>query len=150
MTAAYARRRAAHEPLVEATQIKGDSEAHPFLSPNDEFADYGKAGWELGNLTMESKKTPDMFAGEYVREALKRGLLLEAQMGVNPYKFGVIGSTDRPLVSTDLRARPESIVMACPETRVTRGGMLRVFGWYDNEWGFSNRMLDIATRMGGA
>jgi glyceraldehyde 3-phosphate dehydrogenase len=63
---------------------------------------------------------------------------------------GVIGSTDRPLVSTDLRARPESIVMACPETRVTRGGMLRVFGWYDNEWGFSNRMLDIATRMGGA
>jgi glyceraldehyde 3-phosphate dehydrogenase len=61
---------------------------------------------------------------------------------------GVIGSTDMPLVSTDLRARPESIVMACPETRLTRGGMLRVFGWYDNEWGFSNRMLDIACRMG--
>ncbi len=61
---------------------------------------------------------------------------------------GVIGTTDRPLVSTDLRARPESIVMACPETRVTAGGMLRVFGWYDNEWGFSNRMLDVALRMG--
>jgi glyceraldehyde 3-phosphate dehydrogenase len=61
---------------------------------------------------------------------------------------GVIGATDRPLVSTDLRARPESIVMACPETRVTAGGMLRVFGWYDNEWGFSNRMLDVAQRMG--
>ena len=61
---------------------------------------------------------------------------------------GVIGSTDRPLVSTDLRARPESIVMACPETRVTAGGMLRVFGWYDNEWGFSNRMLDVARLMG--
>ncbi|MDP1576496.1 MAG: aldehyde dehydrogenase, partial [Cypionkella sp.] len=60
---------------------------------------------------------------------------------------GVIGSTLKALVSTDLRARPESIVMALPETRVTRGGMLRVFGWYDNEWGFSNRMLDIATRM---
>lgn len=60
---------------------------------------------------------------------------------------GVIGATDRPLVSTDLRARPESIVMACPETRVTAGGMLRVFGWYDNEWGFSNRMLDVALRM---
>ncbi|MEH7828036.1 type I glyceraldehyde-3-phosphate dehydrogenase [Gemmobacter denitrificans] len=57
---------------------------------------------------------------------------------------GVIGATDLPLVSSDLRARPESIVMACPETRVTRGGMLRVFGWYDNEWGFSNRMLDVA------
>ena len=94
MTAAYARRRAAHEPLVEATQIKGDSEAHPFLSPNDEFADFGKAGWELGNLTMESKKTPDMFAGEYVREALKRGLLIEQMTGVNPYKLGMIGSTD--------------------------------------------------------
>lgn len=94
MTAAYARRRAAREPLVEATQIKGDSEAHPFLSPNDEFADYGKAGWELGNLTMERKKTPDMFAGEYIREALKRGLKIEEMTGVNPYKFGMIGSTD--------------------------------------------------------
>lgn len=62
---------------------------------------------------------------------------------------GVIGATDRPLVSTDLRARPESIVMACPETRVTAQGLLRVFGWYDNEWGFSNRMLDIAARMAG-
>jgi len=61
---------------------------------------------------------------------------------------GVIGATDRPLVSTDLRARPESVVMACPETKVTDGGMLRVFGWYDNEWGFSNRMLDMAVRMG--
>jgi glyceraldehyde 3-phosphate dehydrogenase len=61
---------------------------------------------------------------------------------------GVIGATDRPLVSTDLRARPESVVMACPETKVTQGGMLRVFGWYDNEWGFSNRMLDMALRMG--
>jgi glyceraldehyde 3-phosphate dehydrogenase len=61
---------------------------------------------------------------------------------------GVIGATDRPLVSTDLRQRPESIVMACPETRMTPQGMLRVFGWYDNEWGFSNRMLDMALRMG--
>lgn len=62
---------------------------------------------------------------------------------------GVIGATDQPLVSSDLRARAESIVMACPETRVTGGGMLRVFGWYDNEWGFSNRMLDVALRMAG-
>ena len=61
---------------------------------------------------------------------------------------GVIGATDRPLVSTDLRARAESVVMACPETKVSAGGMLRVFGWYDNEWGFSNRMLDMALRMG--
>jgi Protein of unknown function (DUF3604) len=94
MTADYARRRAAREPLVEVTQIKGDSEAHPFLSPNDEFAGYGDAGWELGNLSMQAKKTSAMFAGEYVREALKRGLAIEARTGVNPYKFGMIGSTD--------------------------------------------------------
>ena len=61
---------------------------------------------------------------------------------------GVIGTTTAPLVSSDLRARPESIIMALPETRVTKGGMVRVFGWYDNEWGFSNRMLDVARRMG--
>jgi len=94
MTADYARRRASREPLVEATQIKGDSESHPFLSPNDEFADYGDAGWELGNLTMEGLKTPDMLAGDYVREALKRGLFIEQKTGVNPYKLGMIGSTD--------------------------------------------------------
>lgn len=60
---------------------------------------------------------------------------------------GVIGWTDRPLVSSDLRARPESIVMALPETRLCGGDLFRVFGWYDNEWGFSNRMLDVALRM---
>lgn len=94
MTAAYAKRRARLEPVVEITQIKGDSEAHPFLSPNDEFAGFGVAGWELSNLLGNEPKTPSMFAGEYVREALKRGLQLEQQMGVNPYKFGLIGSTD--------------------------------------------------------
>ncbi|MBA3909369.1 MAG: glyceraldehyde-3-phosphate dehydrogenase [Rhodobacter sp.] len=61
---------------------------------------------------------------------------------------GVIGTTDLPLVSSDLRARGESIVMACPETRITPQGLCRVFGWYDNEWGFSNRMLDMARLMG--
>ena len=61
---------------------------------------------------------------------------------------GVIGVTPKPLVSSDLRARPESIVMALPETRVAAGGLVRVFGWYDNEWGFSNRMLDVACLMG--
>ncbi len=63
---------------------------------------------------------------------------------------GVIGWTDRPLVSSDLRARPESIVMALRETAVTGGGLVRVFGWYDNEWGFSCRMLDVAARWGSA
>jgi len=60
---------------------------------------------------------------------------------------GVIGWTDKPLVSSDLRARPESLIVALPETRVTRGGLVRVFGWYDNEWGFSCRMLDMVMRM---
>jgi glyceraldehyde 3-phosphate dehydrogenase len=61
---------------------------------------------------------------------------------------GVIGTTDRPLVSSDLRARPESVVMALPETALAGDGLVRVFGWYDNEWGFSCRMLDIASRWG--
>jgi hypothetical protein len=94
MTAAYARRRARLEPVVEITQIKGDSESHPFLSPNDEFAGYGTAGWELNNLIGNQPKVPGMYAGEYVREALKRGMMIEQRTGVNPYKLGVIGSTD--------------------------------------------------------
>jgi len=94
ITAEYARRRAAHEPVVEITQIKGDSESHPFLSPNDEFAGYGTAGWDQNNLLNTQPTKSGDYAGSYVREALKRGLLLEQRMGVNPYKFGVIGSTD--------------------------------------------------------
>ena len=89
-----ARRRAAREPVTEITQIKGDSESHPFLSPNDEFSGFGTAGWDAGNLTMQIKKKNQDYAGEYIREALKRGLAIEARTGVNPYKFGVIGSTD--------------------------------------------------------
>jgi len=56
----------------------------------------------------------------------------------------IIGWTEKPLVSSDLRGRPESIVLSGPETSVSTGGLLRVFGWYDNEWGFSCRMLDMA------
>ncbi|MCG3269468.1 type I glyceraldehyde-3-phosphate dehydrogenase [Yoonia sp. I 8.24] len=62
-------------------------------------------------------------------------------------QIGVIGHTDKPLVSSDLRARPESLIVSLPETRVTAGGLVRVFGWYDNEWGFSCRMLDVAKIM---
>jgi glyceraldehyde 3-phosphate dehydrogenase len=76
-----------------------------------------------------------------------RPVTVEAVNAVLRGAGGVIGWTDRALVSTDLRARPESVVMATPETKVTAQGMLRVFGWYDNEWGFSNRMLDTACRM---
>ena len=89
---AYAERRQQWEPLYEATQIKGDGEAHPLLSPEDEFADYET--WDLGNLDMSQAKTDDMLAGEYTRSGLKRGLEFEQGLGINPYKFGLIGSTD--------------------------------------------------------
>lgn len=88
----WAEQRAKWEPLYEATQIKGDGEAHPFLSPNDEFADYET--WDIGNLDVSEAKSNDMLAGEYAREALKRGMQLEQKFGTNPYQFGMIGSTD--------------------------------------------------------
>ena len=59
----------------------------------------------------------------------------------------VLGWIDKPLVSVDMRARPESLVISGPEISVSPGGLLRVFGWYDNEWGFANRMLDVAALM---
>ncbi|HCF25364.1 MULTISPECIES: DUF3604 domain-containing protein [unclassified Novosphingobium] len=93
-SAEQARRRAAMEPLIEVTQYKGDSESHPFLSRNDEFASFGDAGWENGNAPLLQVKQPGMFAGEYAREALKRGLQIARQTGANPYAFGLIGSTD--------------------------------------------------------
>ena len=87
----YAERRQRWEPVYEVTQQKGDGEAHPLLSPDDEFADY--ATWDLASFGPEPK-TPEMLPREYAREALKRGLAYEAKLGVNPFKFGMIGSTD--------------------------------------------------------
>ena len=84
--------RARMEPIVEVTQIKGDGEAHPFLSPNDEFADYET--WDKSNLDGTEVKTDDMLQYEYARSALKIGLQLEKELGINPFKFGMIGSTD--------------------------------------------------------
>ncbi len=92
LTKEIAALRARLEPLVEATQIKGDSEAHPFLSPNDEFADYET--WDRSNLDGTEVKEKSMLRWEYSREALKTGLMLEQQLGINPYKFGMVGSTD--------------------------------------------------------
>jgi hypothetical protein len=88
----YAETRAQWERLYEVTQIKGDGEAHPFLSPNDEFANFER--WDKGNLDLSELKKSDMLEFEYARSALKNGLKLEQQLGVNPYKFGLIGSTD--------------------------------------------------------
>ncbi|MHC4552794.1 MAG: DUF3604 domain-containing protein [Planctomycetota bacterium] len=88
----YVKLRAKWEPHYEITQIKGDGEAHPYLSPDDEFADY--ENWDVGNLDISELKKPEMLKGEYAREALKMGLALEAKFGVNPYKFGFGGATD--------------------------------------------------------
>ncbi len=92
LDAEYVTERAKWEPAYEATQIKGDGETHPFLSPDDEFADYET--WAIGNLDVSVAKTNEMLAGEYAREALKRGLAIESRLGTNPYKFAMIGSTD--------------------------------------------------------
>jgi hypothetical protein len=88
----YAETRAKWERLYEVTQIKGDGETHPFLSPNDEFANFER--WDKGNLDLTVVKTPEMLAFEYARSALQNGLKVEKELGVNPYKFGMIGSTD--------------------------------------------------------
>jgi len=88
----YASLRAKWEPLYEVTQIKGDGETHSVLSPDDEFADYGT--WDVGNLDLTQLKKPEMLKGEYAREALKRGFTLEQELGINPYKFGMVGATD--------------------------------------------------------
>jgi hypothetical protein len=88
----YMRRRQRWEPLYEATQIKGNSETHPLLSPDDEFADYEI--WDKGNLDLSEAKTDGMLRYEYAREALKRGLAYQARDGINPFEFGLIASTD--------------------------------------------------------
>jgi hypothetical protein len=88
----YARTRARYEPVVEVTQIKGDSETHPFLSPDDEFADYDT--WDKTNIFGTARTTPQMLSGNYVRAALENGLVLQLKIGVNPFRFALIGSTD--------------------------------------------------------
>ena len=88
----YVEQRAKWERLYEVTQTKGTGEAHPFLSPNDEFADFEI--WDKGNLDASAAKKKEMLEFEYARSALKNGLKLEAKLGTNPYKFGMIGSTD--------------------------------------------------------
>ena len=89
---AYAETRQKWERLYEVTQLKGDGEAHPLLSNEDEFADYDN--WDWGNLDLTQAKTPAMLPGEYARSGLLRGLELQAKLGINPFKFGMIGATD--------------------------------------------------------
>ncbi len=92
LDAGYAETRQKWERLYEVTQLKGDGEAHPALSNEDEFADYET--WDWGNLDLSEAKTPAMLPGEYARSGLLRGLQLEAKLGTNPFKFGLVGATD--------------------------------------------------------
>ncbi len=86
MDAAYAARRSRWEPIMEITQMKGDGETHPYLSPDDEFADFER--WDVGNLDGSAPKKKEMLRYEYGRSALLTGLEVEAKVGVNPYDFG--------------------------------------------------------------
>jgi Protein of unknown function (DUF3604) len=88
----YAEQRAKWERLYEATQTKGTGEAHPALSPNDEFAAFEI--WDKGNLDGSVAKKQEMLEFEYVRSAYKNGLKLEQQLGTNPYKFGLVSGSD--------------------------------------------------------
>ena len=122
------------EPLYEATQIKGDGEAHPYLSPNDELAGYEL--WDKGNLNLSEAKKPEMLQGEYLRTALQTGLALEAKLGVNPYKFG---SSARPTAtprSPPPRRRTSSASTPAPSPPPHRAdhvilkfGDLEIMGW---------------------
>jgi hypothetical protein len=88
----YAEERIRWERLYEVSQTKGTTESHPYLSPNDELADFEI--WDKGNLDLTEKKESSMLEHEYARAAYKNGLKLEKKLGVNPYKFGLVGSTD--------------------------------------------------------
>ncbi|ANT62344.1 hypothetical protein AYJ57_18185 [Salipiger sp. CCB-MM3] len=88
----YAEQRQKWERLYEATQMKGDGEAHPFLSPDDAFADFET--WDYGNLDATAAKTEEMLPGEYARSGLLRGMVLEEELGTNPFKFGMVGAGD--------------------------------------------------------
>ena len=144
LTRAYAETRDRWEPVYEVTQIKGDGEAHPLLSPDDEFADYET--WDLGNLNLSQAKTEDMLQHEYGRSALKLGLQLDAELGVNPFQFGMIGSTDShtslPAVEEENFFGKHSGVEPSPEraAHVAIGapdGSMAFMGWDQVSSGFA-------------
>jgi hypothetical protein len=150
----YVRLRARWEPLYEITQIKGDGEAHPRLSPDDEFADY--ENWDVGNLDLSEAKTPSMLAGEYAREALKTGMMLQKRFGTNPYKFGFSGATDShtSLATAEeenffgkaTNAEPSPKRMLHPFTKTEKGafeGYQLVSSGYTGVWATENSRTAI-------
>jgi len=151
LTRELAETRARLEPLVEVTQIKGDGEAHPFLSPDDEFADFET--WDRSNLNGTELKSRDMLRWEYAREALKTGLMLEKQLGVNPYKFGMVGSTDAHTALSAVEEdnffgkhagvepgphRWEHIVIQAPDPKLNVMGWQQAAAGYAGVWAREN------------
>ncbi len=143
--------RARLEPLIEVTQIKGDGEAHPMLSPDDEFADYET--WDKSNLNGTEAKKPEMLQYEYAREALKNGLRLESTLGVNPFKFGMVGSTDAHTSMTAVEEenffgkhsgvepephRWQHVVIEAPDPEFTIKGWQQAAGGYAAVWATEN------------
>jgi hypothetical protein len=150
----YVESRARWEPMYEITQIKGDGEAHPLLSPDDAFADYET--WDAGNLDLSAAKTDKMLQYEYAREALKNGLLLERRLGTNPYKFGLVGSTDshtglaaveeENFFGKATNAEPKPERMAHPFTRTENGafeGYELVASGFTGVWAEENTRASI-------
>ncbi|MCP4898171.1 MAG: DUF3604 domain-containing protein, partial [bacterium] len=162
LTREIAELRARLEPIVEVTQIKGDGEAHPFLSPNDEFADYET--WDAGNLIGTEVKKKEMLQYEYARSALKIGLQLERKLGVNPFKFGMAAGTDahtslsavaennffgkHPGVEPDPH-RFEHVVIKSPvDPTLTTMGWQQAAGGYTAVWATENTREAIVDAMG--
>ncbi|HEY5705132.1 MAG TPA: DUF3604 domain-containing protein [Terrimicrobiaceae bacterium] len=151
LTKEFAAMRIKYEPLVEVTQIKGDGETHPLLSPNDEFADYEK--WDKSNLNGTEAKKEDMLQWEYAREALKNGLMLQKKLGVNPFKFGMVGSTDSHTAMAAVEEdnffgkhsgvepephRWEHVVIEAPDPKFTIKGWQQAAGGYAAVWATDN------------
>ena len=153
LTKKYAEDRSRWEPLYEVTQTKGDGESHPFLSPNDEFAAFER--WDTGNLGGPEKKTKDMFQFEYARAALKNGLKVENELGANPFKFGMVGSSD---AHNGLAAMAEdNFFSKLPHTEPSNHratdvvldygpGKLKVMGWQQNAAGYAAVWANENTR----
>jgi hypothetical protein len=145
----YVEQRARWEPMYEVTQIKGDGETHPYLSPDDAFADYET--WDAGNLDLSEAKTTAMLEHEYARKAMLNGLLLGERLGTNPYKFGLIGSTDSHTALTAVEednffgkatnAEPSPTRMTHPFTKTENGafeGYELVASGYTGVWAEAN------------
>lgn len=146
LSAADARTRLRWEPVVEVTQIKGDSETHPLFSPDDEFADFETYSYTFDVQDGPPRTEPQR--GDYIRQALQRGLALEQRVGVNPYQFGLIGSTD---THTGLATTEEDNFggkFAADSTPQTKGGedVTGVSGWSMSAQGLAAVWAEANTR----